>query len=253
MSPNNPIIGKTGGMKMFIRERVSPRLTNFYAKLGFADRNLLTQNLQRLETPQADKLLDLLVQRGVLKERFRTDLSNLQEIDSYMLSGSATLGQIHQLSRDTGMIFTPEEFFSKTLIDVGEALDRIFPAADGTHGRLAHCITTSMRFHLIADQSGAVRLSFLSAISLGIIATLSSPLLFPVIGSYLCGAGLEIAGGMKIASGLLTAAGLAGRIATKYVHREGENGADPWYGWIARHSRLSKATTTVGMIGLYTS
>jgi hypothetical protein len=79
--------GRIGYMRNLVRERISPRLTSFYARLGFANRNVLSQNLRTLNPTNADALLDRLAADGILKNSFRGRVSTLQDLQSFMLSG----------------------------------------------------------------------------------------------------------------------------------------------------------------------
>lgn len=70
-----------------IRNGVSRGLNRAYARIGFADRTLLTQQLHNpaLNIENHELLIDNLVAQGVLKDRFRPEVMDLQDIQPFML------------------------------------------------------------------------------------------------------------------------------------------------------------------------
>jgi len=77
-------------MQKMIRNNVSPKLTSFYAKLGFANRNSLAGNLHQLQVPTGNHadVVAYLKDKGVLKGRFGP--ASLNEIQPYMLKKLVT-------------------------------------------------------------------------------------------------------------------------------------------------------------------
>jgi hypothetical protein len=88
MSTLNGATGKTGRIRTFIREKLSLRLTKFYTRLGFANRNNLAQNLRSLDLQDQSptSFLEHMAARGILKWRFRK-VADLSQVEPFMLSG----------------------------------------------------------------------------------------------------------------------------------------------------------------------
>jgi len=285
MSAPNNMTGRTGRIKSFIRQRVSPHLSNFYARLGFADRNLFIRDLRGLDIQNHGTLLDILAAKGILKERFRSSLESMEQIKDYMLAGSVTLRQVQNIEKDIGRISTTEkmngimeslgnaaaaatraqaikeamegkhlrmeDLFARTSVNVGGMLDRIYPNSEGLHSKLAKGLDAAINFTSVADLNGSRRLGFLGAISLGVAAIAASPFALPWIGSFLCTVGFNFANVLLGAGGVLTGLGLISRVAKKYSHVE----SDKWYGraalWMGRNRLLDKLAFPLGMVSLF--
>lgn len=285
MSAPNSMTGRTGKIKSFIRQSVSPRLTNFYARLGFADRGLFTQNLKGLDIQNHGTLLDILAKNGILKQRFRDGLNSLENIEDYMLAGSVTLRQVQNIEKDIDRISTVEKLsgileslsnaaaaeaeaaainemmegkhlsienlFSHTTLNMGGMLDRIFPNSEGIHSKLAKGLDAAINFTGVANLNGGIRLGFLGAISLGVAAIAASPFALPAIGSFLCTVGFNFANVLLGAGGTLTGLGLISRVAKKYAHIE----SDKWYGraalWLGRNRFLDRVGFPLGLVSLF--
>jgi len=101
--------------KIYVRNNISPKVTRFYAKIGFADRNVLANNLHQLSplTGFADELavINSLEKNGILKPRF--DVKNLQEIQPFMLK-AVTPSKVEAL-------FPGSEAIMKNIADGTEA------------------------------------------------------------------------------------------------------------------------------------
>ncbi|MBN2057244.1 MAG: hypothetical protein JW782_00390 [Candidatus Saganbacteria bacterium] len=102
MSPNQPMTNLIGRLRLGVRTRISPRLTNTYARLGFANRSILAQNLSQnlahLQVEEQSSLLNELVAQGVLKGRFRKQISSVGELEDFMLRtvNSARMASLNQ-------------------------------------------------------------------------------------------------------------------------------------------------------------
>lgn len=272
MSPINYGTGQTGRIRNFIREKISPRVTNLYARMGFANRTTLVKQLRGLQVQDHESLLNLLYSSGILKGRFLNQLSSVDQLQPFMLAGSVTpmqflhfLGTISSLPQTLGATVAAQTYntqpsetplnidtlFTKTTVNVASMLDRIFPTANGMHSKLAQGVGSAMGFYSL--PSGAYRLSFGMAITLGITATLTLPFMLPALGSAICSVGFAAKWGLTGAGALLTSAGWLSRIAGRYAHRVGENNQDPWFAKFGRWKKFQKYSTPLGLIALYSS
>jgi|GEM_PF-1269231 len=100
MAPNQNLTGSTSRIKNFIREKISPRATSLYAQLGFANRSRLVQNLQNLQTPNPQLVIESLAAHGVLKSRFQKEISSLNDLQPFMLKGKITESKLNALNQD---------------------------------------------------------------------------------------------------------------------------------------------------------
>jgi hypothetical protein len=75
----------------FVRGRISPHLTNFYAKIGFADRSMLRD---RLITSNLSS--QMLYHEGIVKRRFQN--AEISELEAFMLSGRVTTDKLFNSS-----------------------------------------------------------------------------------------------------------------------------------------------------------
>ena len=163
MNPN-PGVGRTG---QFVRQRISPRLTDLSARLGHANRQKLTENLHLLSASEQEqaRVIDLLVQKGILKGQF-SNLSSLLEIEEFMLSGRITADGINSL--DTG-------------------LQQIFPGTSEIINNLSYGIfqaQSSLLTQVVTGQQGTFNL----ALGLGVAtAGVIGGTLLGVPASYLLG------------------------------------------------------------------
>lgn len=284
-------IGLTDRIRSFSRREISPQMTKLYSRFGFANRYRLAMNLSLLGSKHGnhDLLLDQLAQKGILKARFRESVSSLSDINDFMLSGSITGAQASAASRDINQVIamqtagaknlnpldiinglsealgttglwsagsptaagSPQAIFSSSIVDVAASLDRIFPGAEGTHSKLAHAIATPLGLFALREQSGAARLGFVTAISLGIVATVASPFLLPALGSAICTLGFEYALGLKLIGGAMTATGLLARYGARKAHEMGPDGQDTWLAKMGRSKSL-QYLSPFGMATLYT-
>ncbi|MDD5382443.1 MAG: hypothetical protein PHH60_02180, partial [Candidatus Margulisbacteria bacterium] len=145
-------------------------MTDFYAGRGLANRRILAHNLQHLNVGEQDRLLDLLVQRGILKGRFRADLASLDQVEEFMLSGRVTAAKFNALS---------------------DGLQEIFPGTAEIITNLSYGIFQAQESFLtraLASQAGSISLNL--ALGLGVAsAGVIGATLLGIPATYLLGAG----------------------------------------------------------------
>jgi len=73
--------------KTFIQRNISPRVTRFYSKLGYVNRDILANNLRQIKDPDSTAVLNKLKHEGLLKQRF--DVKTLQDIQPFMIKAVA--------------------------------------------------------------------------------------------------------------------------------------------------------------------
>jgi len=187
----NVISRGISGLKTLVRTRVSPRMTTLYAKAGFADRDLLTNDLQALSFPDHNYALNLLTSQGIIKSRFRTELSSLADIESYMLSGHISSTRLDNLGLP-GLVGTSyldhdsSEVVRKVAFGINRGIEHVgesylfkkgietLPFAVGIAGAIAIGMTLSGAWGL-AILGGASAISY---------AAIKSTDIFPTTGFY---------------------------------------------------------------------
>ncbi|MGB9613502.1 MAG: hypothetical protein ACPL4K_04945, partial [Candidatus Margulisiibacteriota bacterium] len=99
MSPINYGTGQTGRIRSFIREKISPRMSWLYAKLGFANRRQLIENIKK-SSLDPHLLVEILTARGVLKNRFQEEISSLNDLQDYMLKARIFTQKLAAINHD---------------------------------------------------------------------------------------------------------------------------------------------------------
>ena len=87
-------------------------MTWLYAKLGSAHRDQLRDKLRALPPTDQDLLLDRLADRGILKEPFRSALTNTGQIESEMLSGRASKAKLNSFNELSGINLVDGSLFA---------------------------------------------------------------------------------------------------------------------------------------------
>lgn len=110
-----------------VRENFSPRLTRFYARLGFANRELLAANLRGLQFDKKnnkydrEKVIDKLVSENLLKKGFAgTPLDKLQP---HMFFGTIAREQYANFAREIDLTIIRDE--TKTDADFRKSVDSV--------------------------------------------------------------------------------------------------------------------------------
>ncbi len=155
MSTLNGATGKTGRIRTFIRDKISPRLTKFYTRLGFADRKKLAQNLRGLDLQDQSptSFLEHMAARGVLKWRFRK-IADLSQVEPFMLSGRIDNSKINA---------EKSEIMGKLAEGIFRVESRMLPKLINRGGSLA--------FYLGAGYAAYIGLTLFSSFFASLLAT----------------------------------------------------------------------------------
>jgi hypothetical protein len=106
-----PTTGKTSLIGIYLQRRFSPWISRQYARLGFANRQRLANNLQNTQTTDHDLLLDRLTSQGILKEDFRPQVNTASDIQEHMISGRVTPKKLNSFNQLNGLQIETDPLF----------------------------------------------------------------------------------------------------------------------------------------------
>jgi tetratricopeptide (TPR) repeat protein len=87
-------------IKNIIRQKVTPRWSNLCARIGFAHRQNLVDNIRGLNVENPEQFIENLALSGALKWRFQSKVSDLSQLEAYMLSGRIDHQTMFDLTRE---------------------------------------------------------------------------------------------------------------------------------------------------------
>jgi len=113
--------------RTWVRQQVSPRLTNIYSKLGLVDRAKLTENLKSLDNLDQAQLIDQLARNGILKWRYYKQLApakgTVKDLAHFMLSGRVDKTMLEAVSKDlTAGVFSSKSALLPRLVNRATSL-----------------------------------------------------------------------------------------------------------------------------------